>query len=127
MNAPYPRTLGRTWWVERGAYLRVMLRELTSVPLALYLLLAVGLFRAILHGDIAYASYLSYLASPSVLAFHVLAFAAALLHTVTWFNLTPKAIVIRIGEEKVAPALVAGPHYAVWLALSAVVLWWVID
>jgi fumarate reductase subunit C len=119
--------MGGDWWFERGAYFRVLLRELTALPIALYLVLAIGLCRAILRDDIAYASYLSYLASPSVLAFHALALAASLLHTITWFNLTPKALALRVGEERLPPAGVAGAHYLVWLVMTGAVLWWVVD
>ena len=126
MSGPYPRRMGRDWWTQRSAYTLVMLRELTSVPLAIYFLLLIGLFRSIRDGEVAYASYLGFLASAPVLVVHALALAAALLHTITFFNLAPKALVVRLGEERLPPAMIAGPHYLAWLVVSAGVLWMVL-
>lgn len=126
MSGPYSRKMGSDWWTQRGAYTLVMLRELTSVPLAIYFVVLIGLFRSVRQGDVEYASYLGFLASPSVLVVHAVALAAALLHTITFFNLAPKALVVRIGEDKLPPAMIAGPHYVAWLVVSAGVLWLVL-
>ena len=48
--------------------------------------------------------------------------AGALFHTITWFNLAPRALVVRIGEDKVPDLLIAGPHYMGWMVFSLGVL-----
>jgi fumarate reductase subunit C len=45
-----------------------------------------------------------------------------LFHSITWFNLTPKIMVMHIGEEQVPPRLIAALVYAGWIAVSALVL-----
>ena len=49
-----------------------------------------------------------------------LAFAAY--HSVTWFNLTPKALPVQLGEEFVPGWVIAGAHFAGWAALSFIIL-----
>ena len=70
------------------------MRELSSIFIAwlvLYLLLFV---RAVGRGEAAYADFLDWAASPWLVALNVVAFAFLVLHTVTWFSLTPQAMVV---------------------------------
>ena len=62
------------------------------------------------------------LASPANLVFHGLAFGFSLYYSVTWFNLTPKALPVQRGEEFVPDSVISGAHYAGWGLLSLVVL-----
>jgi len=55
--------------------------------------------------------------------FHLFALAFALYHSVTWLNLTPKALPVQIGEEFVPDAAIAGAHFAAWGALTLAVLY----
>lgn len=116
------RKMGPDWWRQRGAYTFVMLRELTSVCIALYLIGFIVMLAKLGQGPEAYASYVAFLGSPGMLLLHALAMAGALFHTVTWFNLAPRALVVRIGEDKVPDLMIAGPHYLGWLGFSLIVL-----
>ena len=49
--------------------------------------------------------------------------ALLLFHSVTWFNLAPKALVVRLGRRRIPDALVLSGHYAAWLAATALVIW----
>jgi fumarate reductase subunit C len=44
-------------------------------------------------------------------------------HAVTWFNLAPKAMAIRVGGSRVPDLLIAAPNYVAWLAISASIAW----
>lgn len=123
MKAPYPRSMGPDWWLQRGAYTLVMLRELTAVFIAAYVVVLLVLLARLGDGAEAYAGYVTFLGAPGMLVFHAVALAASLLHTITWFNLAPRALVVRIGEDKVPEAMIAGPHYAAWIAFSIGLLW----
>jgi fumarate reductase subunit C len=57
---------------------------------------------------------------------NVIALGFVLFHTVTWFNLAPHALAVRLGGMRVPNLLISGPHYALWLALSAAVLWFLL-
>jgi fumarate reductase subunit C len=55
-----------------------------------------------------------------VVQLRTLAFAAY--HSVTWFNLTPKALPVQLGEEFVPGWVIAGAHFAGWAVLSFIIL-----
>ena len=61
--------------------------------------------------------------SPLAILFHVVGLAFALLHTITWFNLTPKAMAVWKGEERLPPAMMIVPNYIAWIVVSGVVTW----
>ena len=116
--SPYRRPVSPTWWLGRRAYFLFIVRELTSVFIAAYLMLFLILLRKLAVGREAYEAYLLFLATPGMLAFHVLALAAALFHAVTWFNLLPNIMVVRFGENRVPAIIVAGVNYVAWAAVS---------
>jgi fumarate reductase subunit C len=119
----YRRAMPWTWWLRNRAYFLFMMRELTSVPIAVYLILLLLMLRKLAAGREAYEAYLRFLATPGMVAFHLLALAAALFHAVTWINITPKVLVVRVGENRVPPALVAGANYAAWIVVSILIAW----
>jgi len=126
VTTPRCRALGWTWWAARPPYTLVLLRELSAVVMAVYLALLVVLLQRAGQDAEAYEEYLGFLWHPLMVLFHVVAFAFAVLHTVTWFQLTPKAIVLRYGEFKVPDFFIIAQQYAGWLVMWAVVLAWVV-
>ena len=72
-------------------------------------------------GPEAYAEFLARLATPLSLALDTVAFLFVLFHTITWLNLTPKAMVVRWRRVRVPDAVIIGLNYAAWLVLSGVV------
>jgi len=123
---PYVRPMPATWWLQRGAYLFFMLRELSSVFVAAYLVIFLVMIHRLSQGPDAYGAFLQGLKSPLAILFHVVALAFALLHTITWFNLTPKALAIHIGEERLRPELIIIPNYVAWIVVSAIIGWFVV-
>ena len=120
---PYVRPMPATWWLKRSPYLLFMLREFSSVFVAAYVVIFLVMIRRLSEGQAAYQAFLASLQSPLAILFHIVALAFALFHTITWFHLTPKAMAVRIGEERVKPALIIAPNYAAWAVVSAVVAW----
>ncbi|MCH8273944.1 MAG: fumarate reductase subunit C [Armatimonadetes bacterium] len=123
MKPPLNRNMGSTWWLSRGAYFLIMLRELSAVFIAAYLVFFLICLYKVGQGPEAYGAYLRFLWSPGMILFHLVALAFALLHMVTWFNATPKAVRVWRGEERVPPALMIGPNYAVWAVITAFIIW----
>lgn len=123
MRPPLERNLGSDWWLTRGAYFRVMLRELSSVFIGAYLVFFLILLYKVGEGPAAYVAYREFLWSPGMRIFHLFVLAFSLLHTISWFNLTPKAMVIRRGEDKLPDVMVAGPNYVIWATVTAFLLW----
>ncbi len=119
----YRRTPPVFWWTRKPSYFVFVMRELSSLFIAwlvLYLLLFV---RAVGRGETAYADFLDWAASPWLVALNVVAFAFAVLHTVTWFSLTPQAMVLQVGGRRVPPRAIIGAQYAALAVVSAFVLW----
>ena len=120
--SPYPRQHSRTWFLKRWPYRLFMLRELSSVFLAAYVVLLLVLVTEVHDGRHAFAGIQHTLKSPGLLAFNSVVLLFALLHSITWFQAVPKALPLRRGENKVSPLLLIGMHYGLMLVLSAAVL-----
>ena len=120
---PYVREIPKfRWFFRHPRYLRYMAREVTCLFIGAYTLLMVWGLRELAEGPAAWAAFLECLKSPGSIVFHVLALAFALYHSITWFNLTPKALPVQRGEEFVPDSVISGAHYAGWGLLSLVVL-----
>ncbi len=119
---PYLRKMPKSWWLARRSYTSYMARELSCVFIGAYsLLIVVGLHR-LSQGRDEYGAFLDALQSPLSLVFHAAALVFALIHTVSWFSLAPKAMPLQIGEKKLSGGPVVLAHYAVWIVVSAGVL-----
>ena len=119
----YHRPIPIFWWLERRSYLVFVLRELSSVFIAWFVVYLLLLINAVSGGSAEYERFLDRSGHWWVVAINVIALLFVLLHSVTWFGLAPKAIVVRMRGRRVPPRLVAVAHYAAWLVLSAVVAW----
>jgi len=111
------------WWLQRRSYLVFVLRELTSVFVAWSVAFTLVAVHAVMQGAEAYRRFLDWSATPWVLAINVLALLFVVFHAVTWFNLTPQAIVVRVRGRRVPGILIAAPHFAAWVVLSALLTW----
>jgi len=120
---PFVREVPKvTWFLDHPRYLRYMARELTCLFVGAYtLLLVVGLAR-LAQGQAAYDAFLASMQTPGSIVFHGLALAFAVYHSATWFNLTPKALPVQIGEEFLPGWVIAGLHYVAWIAVSVATL-----
>lgn len=117
----YPK-ISPTWWLRHPAYFRFMLRELSSVFIAVFLVVFLVELRQLARGPQAYAAFLATLRSPGWIVFHVVALAFAIYHSVTWLKLTGVVQVVRVGEHPVPAKLVAAGAFAAWGVVSLVIL-----
>jgi fumarate reductase subunit C len=107
------------WWVERWSYFLFILREVSSVFVAwsvVYLLLVV---HAVSQGQ----SYPSWASHPLAVGLNVVSLLLVVYHAVTWFNLAPKAMVVRMGGKPVPGVWIAAGNYFAWVLASALVAW----
>ncbi len=114
------------WWLRSRAYILFVVREFTSVLIAAYLVVFLIFLQRIAAGPSSYENFLRWLAQPAVVTFHLIALAAALYHTVTWLELTPMTVVIRIRGRRVPSAAIVAANVAAWVALSILVVWLVV-
>jgi fumarate reductase subunit C len=107
------------WWLGRWSYLLFILREVSSVFVAwsvAYLLLVVY---AVSQGQ----PFPRWASNPLIVGLNVVSLLFVVYHAVTWFNLAPKAMVVRLGGKPVPGAWIAGGNYLAWALASALVAW----
>lgn len=123
---PYIRPVSTTsWWMGHKRYTRYMAREASCIFIGAYTgVIVVGLMQ-LARGEAAWNDFLLAMHTPLSIVFHLLALAFALYHTVTWFNVTPKAMPLQIGESRVPGGAIIAAHYAGWVVVSVVVLFFV--
>ena len=130
-GAPYteyhPRWLRKRvstwWWLERGAYLRFILRELSSVFVAWFVVYFLLLLRAVVRGDAEYQAFLEWSGHPVLVALNAVSLVFIVYHAVTWFNLTPAAMAVRVKGKRVPGFWIAAPNYVLWVVVSIVLAW----
>jgi succinate dehydrogenase subunit C len=118
----YRRPMKPTWFLRNRYLVLFMIREITSLFVAAYcFFLLAMLFRAS-QGPEMFTRFYESLKRPEALAFHLVTLLFVVFHSITWFNLTPKAVIIWRGEEKVPPHVIQGAHYGLWAVMSLVVI-----
>jgi fumarate reductase subunit C len=122
----YRKRVSTWWWLGEWHYLKFILRELSSLSVAWFVALTLFQLRALLNGPDAYARFTHRLQSPLLIALNAIAFCFVLFHTITWFNLAPRAMPVRMGGKRVPEFLVAAPNYGLWVVASAVVGWLIV-
>ncbi len=110
------------WWLRNRRYTTFIARELTALLVLYSALLLLALFVAAERGPESWAAIQEWLARPWVVSLHVAVLAGLLFHTVTWLNLAPVALVLRVGQRRVPPRVVLVGHYAAWLVLSLLIV-----
>ena len=127
MSGQYHRPHRKAWFLERPAYVRFMIRELTSFFVAGYLVLLLLTLAKLGGGEAALADWLAAVSGPGWMAAHVVALIAAVWHSVTWFGAVPQAMPIYLGEDRVpAPIAAVLMGYGPWLTVTAVIVWWIL-
>jgi len=111
------------WWLRRRSYLLFVAREVSSVFVAWFVVYLLLLVRAVGQGEDSYRRFLDWSANPFVLTLNVVTLIFVVLHAVTWFNLAPQAMVVKVRGRGLPPVFVAAAHFGAWAVVSAVVAW----
>ncbi len=111
------------WWLKRRGYVAFILRELSSIFVAWFVVYLLLLVRAVSQGDARYQQFLHWSGSPVVLLLNLVTLFFVVFHAITWFNLAPQAMVVRLGARRVPGLWIAASNYAAWLLSSALVAW----
>ncbi len=111
------------WWIRKWTSVRFILRELTSVFVAIYAFMLLFFVRALYVGPEQYADFIVWLKSLFSIALSIISFLFVLFHAITWFNLAPKALIIRVGKWKVPDLMIVASNFLGWALVSSVVVW----
>lgn len=111
----YRPRMAANWWTRKRNYFMYVVREFTSLPLALWLLWFLwDVERA--HPGHYYAS-----GSPFFIAFSVIVFVFALYHSVTFLSLAGSILHFRVLDKPVPARLVVLAQFGIWAVASAVI------
>lgn len=127
LEARYHRQrLPLLWWARRRSYALFMLREASSLFVAVFIVELLLLVRAVGRGAAAYDDFLGAMAHPAVIVLNLVALAFVLLHAVTFANLTPRAMVVRVRGRRVPSRAILASVYLGWLVVTAFLTWLVL-
>jgi len=117
----YHKPIPATWWMQNRRYFMFMIRELTSVFVALFALLLLYQLFLLTKGPEVHGLFQQSLRSGPFIAFYVLLLVFALYHTWTWLGLASKIQIVKLGSSTVPPSLVSLGAYASFVVASIVV------
>lgn len=118
----YHRKMPATWWLTKQSYFLFMLRELSSVFIAVFLVVYLCQIYQLSQGPDAYSGFTQKLASPGWIVFHLVALLFALYHSITWFQSSAVVLTLRIGKRLISRPIVTALHVGAWAMVSVIVL-----
>ena len=108
---PYVREVSRYGWFFRSPrYLRYMAREVTCVFIGLHALILIMALMRLSQGREAWEVFLANLTRPAGVALQLLILVFAVYHSTSWFNVTPKAMPVQIGEDILPGVVIVRAH-----------------
>ena len=119
----YRPRISTWWWTRRRTYFVFVLRELSSVFIAWFVVYLLLFVNAVGRGEAAYRSFLDWAAAPWVVVLNLVGLVFVLLHTVTWFSLTPQAMDVRLDGRKVPGFHIIAGQYTGLVVVSLFILW----
>ena len=111
------------WWLGEWHYLKFILRELSSVFVAVFVIETLFMLSALRAGPEAFAHFQQVMRNPLLIVLNVISFFFVVFHTITWFNLAPSAMPVRMGGKRIPGVLIATPSYVAWVIVSGFVCW----
>src|SRR5437762_4327334 len=107
----YRKRVSVWWWLETRPYVFFVTRELTSLAVAYFAVVFLWKVKALGEGPESYARFLAHMRSPWLAAVNVLAFLMILFHAVTWFNLAPRAMAVRLRGKRLPDWAIRAGNY----------------
>ncbi|HZT09085.1 MAG TPA: hypothetical protein VFC51_18845 [Chloroflexota bacterium] len=116
--AGYPWHMPAGWWLKNGDYIRYMIREVTAVFAALW----VVAFLVQLAGNGRNpAAWAATFRSPGWLVFSIIALAFVLYHAWTAFTATGTLVHLRMGKQVVPSGQLNGVMFVGWAVATIVI------
>jgi fumarate reductase subunit C len=123
----YQKPIATFWWLRSRAHFLFVLRELSCLFVAWFVVYLLMLVDAV-HGDESrYRHFMAWSGSYWMLAINGIALLFLVTHTTTWFDQTPQAVVLRLRGRRVARIWVVAAMYLLWILLSGAAIWMVVS
>lgn len=117
----YRPEMSSTWWLKSKRYFLFMLRELSSLFIAVFVLVFLYELYLLSEGPEAHGLLQGSLRAPAPVAFYLVAFFFAVYHTVTWFQAASKIQVVRLGSRTMPGWMMVSGALGAWIVISAAV------
>ena len=115
----YRKRIPVFWWVHKRTYFMFVMRELSSLFVAWFIGYLLLLLHSVSEGPAAYRDFIDDADAWWLVALNVLGFAFLVLHTITWFHLTPKAMVVQVPRHPRVPERLRGWTAPAWLIIGS--------
>lgn len=115
----YQKPVTTFWWLRSRAHLLFALREFSCLFVAGFVVYLLMLADAVYAGETQYRHFVTASGNGWILAINGTAALFLLTHTITWFNQTPQAVVVRLRGQRVARRWIMASIYLLWALLSA--------
>ena len=112
----YRRIMPNTWWLKKGSYTLFMLRELSSVFVAIYAIFLLIRLCALSQGAEIYNRKTAIFNSGWMIALHAVMWVFIMYNMITWFKISGRIF----GKKPLSPGLVTIANYIVWVVVSVV-------
>jgi fumarate reductase subunit C len=119
----YRRRVSTWWWLGRLPYLIFILREVSSVFIAWFVVFTLLQIRAISGSASDYDSFKAFARHPLVIGLNVISLFFVVFHAITWFSLAPKAMVVRLRGQRVPARWILLGNLAAWALVSGLLTW----
>ena len=119
----YRPPISTWWWTRKRTYFVFVMRELSSIFIAWFVVYLLLFVYALGQSEAAYQNFLAWASAAWVVALNVVALIFVLLHTVTWFALTPQAMAVRVAGRRVPDWQIIVQQYAGLAVVSGFVFW----
>ncbi|MBI4714463.1 MAG: hypothetical protein HY760_00695 [Nitrospirae bacterium] len=113
----YKREMPNSWWMQKSSYVIFMMRELSSVFVALYAVFLLIQIYGLAGGAERYGAVAAVFQSGWMILLHLVMLAFILLHMVTWFKISGRIF----GYGSLTPGMVTAANYVVWIIVSIAV------
>jgi fumarate reductase subunit C len=118
----YRSEMSSSWWLKKRSYFLFMLREFSSVFIAIFLVVFLIQLYQLTRGPEDYAAFVRKLSSPGWLVFNLIALLFALYHSITWFYSSAIVLPLRIGEREIPRNVFVALNIGALAAISLVIL-----
>src|SRR5262249_40411955 len=122
----YRKPVSTYWWAQQWQSMKFILRELSSTAVGDFVAVMLWLLWSVSQGIEAYEMFLDWMKRALVIICNIIALLFVLYHTITWFNLAPKAMPVRVGGKRLPDWMISAPNYVAWIVISVVIAWFII-
>ena len=119
----YRTRVSTYWWLWKWAYAKFVLREISSIFVAWFVVMTLVQISCLSNGPAAYAEWQERMRNPLLIALNAVTLFFVVVHAITWFSLAPRAMVLRVSGKRVPDLVIAAANYLAWAVVSAVMAW----